>query len=282
MADRQKRTFFLGQNRINRSIYLLFVECGAIRVVVPDARVCFFKESAMKSAKRSFGKVRVAVLFVIVAGLVAVAVLARPVLAHCDRIDGPVAKDVERGLEAGDVTPILKWVNAEDEAELKSVFEHAMRVRGHGDDARRMADRFVLETAIRLHRLSEGAPYTGIQSADRPLPAPVVAVDTAMEQGDVDALIEDLQQTIEREVRRRFDTAQRTAASASESVEAGRASVHAYVELVHYVKGLHETIHTDGHAHGSSESAASDCCDAPSGASASSEEPASDHAAHQH
>ena len=46
-------------------------------------------------------------------------------LAHCDSADGPVAKAVERALERGNVNPVLAYVPATSEAELRAVFERA-------------------------------------------------------------------------------------------------------------------------------------------------------------
>src|SRR5512134_1099225 len=45
------------------------------------------------------------------------------VFAHCDTLDGPVVKTAKAALEKGDVTPILKWVKKEDEAEIKDLFK---------------------------------------------------------------------------------------------------------------------------------------------------------------
>ena len=81
--------------------------------------------------------------------------------AHCDSLDGPVITEARAALASGNVTPLLKWVTPQQEGEVTEVFEHVMKVRGLGDDAQRLADRFLFETLARLHRASEGAPYTG-------------------------------------------------------------------------------------------------------------------------
>src|SRR5512145_2994523 len=56
--------------------------------------------------------------------------------SHCDSLDGPVVRDARIALEAGDVTPVLKWVRQEHEAEIRDVFARATTVRALGDDAR--------------------------------------------------------------------------------------------------------------------------------------------------
>src|SRR5690606_7258947 len=53
----------------------------------------------------------------------ALGLLASPAFAHCDSMDGPVVQDAQRAIEAQDVTPVLKWVAAEDEDEIRSAFD---------------------------------------------------------------------------------------------------------------------------------------------------------------
>ncbi len=165
--------------------------------------------------------------------------LAARAWGHCDTLDGPVAIDVERATAEGDVAPVLKWIAADDEAEVRRVFAEAREVRQAGGAAAALADRYFLETAIRLHRESEGAPYTGVKPAGLPVEPAVAAVDGALREGSSSRLIERLQHRVAEAVGARFDAAHEAAGHAEHNVEAGRASVHAYVELVHYVEHLH-------------------------------------------
>lgn len=83
--------------------------------------------------------------------------------AHCDAEDGPVAKAVQKALETGNVNLVLPYAPAAAEAELQATFAEARKVRALGPDARKLADRLFLETAIRLHRAGEGAAFTGVK-----------------------------------------------------------------------------------------------------------------------
>ena len=67
------------------------------------------------------------------------------VLAHCDSLVGPVVQDARLGLEKGDPTPVLKWVNKEHEGEIRDAFKQTMAVREKGDDAKALADRYFFE-----------------------------------------------------------------------------------------------------------------------------------------
>jgi hypothetical protein len=46
---------------------------------------------------------------------------ARTAFAYCDTLDGPVVKEARAALEKGDVTPLLKRVKKNDEAEVRSL-----------------------------------------------------------------------------------------------------------------------------------------------------------------
>lgn len=179
----------------------------------------------------------------------------RPAAAHCDAMDGPVVTEALAAIKNADVTPLLKWVSAEQEDEIRQVFDRAQRVRHSGEDARELADTHFLETLVRLHRASEGAPYTGLKPAGSSSHPAITATDSALKAENIDQLVSRLQHAVEREVRQRFDTAVNAKNHPANDVEAGRHAVHAYVELVHYVKALHDTItspahgHTDNHGH---------------------------------
>jgi hypothetical protein len=41
--------------------------------------------------------------------------------AHCDSLDGPVLLEAKAALAEGDVTPLLKWVPRDHEAEIRNV-----------------------------------------------------------------------------------------------------------------------------------------------------------------
>ena len=172
--------------------------------------------------------------------------------AHCDALDGPVVIEAQQALAQRDVAPILKWVHEEDEGEVREAFEQALIVREKGAEARALADRYFFETLVRLHRASEGEPYTGLKPAGTD-PGPAVrATDRALERGDAGGLVQHITAEVEQGLRDRFEHARQARAQAGESVEAGRAYVAAYVELVHYAKRLlqdatHDATHVDTH-----------------------------------
>ena len=84
---------------------------------------------------------------------------------HCDTMDGPVVAAARRALEKEDVNLILPYVKENASADVKLAFEKALRARKVDPTAREVADFYFFETAVRLHRAGEGAPYTGLKPA---------------------------------------------------------------------------------------------------------------------
>ena len=119
--------------------------------------------------------------FVIVSGLVLGVSDAR---AHCDSVDGPVAKAIHKALETDNVNLVLPYAPASAEAELKATFAEARKVRGLGFDARKLADRSFMETAIRLHRAGEGAGFAGLKPAGIDYGPMIPAAEQSLESGD--------------------------------------------------------------------------------------------------
>jgi len=175
-------------------------------------------------------------------------VTATRALAHCDTLDGPVVADARLALARGDVTPVLKWVKAGDEAAIRDAFARTMAVRPLGAEAQALADQYFFETLVRVHRAGEGAPFDGLKPAGSVEPA-IAMADQALEQGSPDRLVKAIQAHAEEGIRERFGHALEARKHAAESVAAGRAWVEAYVTYVHYVEGVVGAVHAaSGHA----------------------------------
>lgn len=200
----------------------------------------------MKKAQRKYGWI------VLLALLAAVLALPLKSFAHCDTLDGPVVKTARAALEKGDVTALLKWVRTEDEQKIKDAFKHTLAVRGKGPEAKELADMYFFETLVRIHRAGEGAPYTGLKPGAEVDPA-VALADQALENGNIDKLVDVLSNALASGIRARFHRALETRQHADDSVAAGREFVEAYVVFTHYVEGLHGMITAGAVHHGADE-----------------------------
>ena len=165
-------------------------------------------------------------------------------LGHCDTMNGPVVADARRAFAANDVTPALKWVKPEAEAEIRSAFKQAAAVRAKGKDASDLAERHFFETLVRIHRAGEGAPFTGLK--DEPVEPIVAKTDAALAAGSVDDVVKLLQDAVAEGVRHRFEQVLSGSKNKDRDVADGREYVEAYVGFTHYVEHLHAAIEGGG------------------------------------
>lgn len=197
----------------------------------------------------------VRVLLAAAASVVLALAMPRPARAHCDTMDGPTVGDGRRALESGNANVALKWVDADHESELQAAFDLARRVRGLGDDARELADRYFLETLVRLHRAGEGEPYTGIRPSGIAIDEKVVAADRAIAEESL-APLEPLVSGDELpELRERFERVLATKDFDVDDLAAARGYIAAYVAFFHLAEGEehghepHGSHHEHGHRH---------------------------------
>jgi hypothetical protein len=161
--------------------------------------------------------------------------------AHCDTLGGPVVSDARQSLAKGDITPLLKWVSAEDERKIRTAFQKTLEVRKLGDQSRELADMYFFETLVRIHRAGEGAPYTGLKPGSAVDPA-VALADKALDSGSVDKLVKVLSGAMAKGIREHFQRALMAKKNADKSVADGRKFVESYVMFTHYAEGLHGII----------------------------------------
>lgn len=173
-----------------------------------------------------------------------------PVLsfAHCDALDGPVAKDAQKALHEGSIAPVLKWIGAEHEKEIKDVFNKVKEVRKQGGFSKELADLHFLETLVRLHRAGEKAPFTGIKPEGQT--APIVKLsDKAIQENDIEALIQKLNHHFSSSIREWYNKVVEAKKVAETSPQHGRSYVKAYVEYTHNIEKLHEIITSKNEHH---------------------------------
>ncbi len=173
--------------------------------------------------------------------------------AHCDTIGGPVTTAALRALDTNNVNAVLPYVPASAEPELTAAFTQAKSARAGGPDAKALADRSFMETAVRLHRAGEGAPYTGLKPAGTDLGPAIPAAEQALTSGKVEPLLEFLSREIEHGVRERFAQAAgdkpKEPTDAAE-VPAAREHVREELGFIGYVEAIYRAAKGGGHAEG--------------------------------
>lgn len=166
---------------------------------------------------------------------------------HCDTLDGPVVRAARKALEAGDVKLILPYVPQEGEAEVMRAFEKVLRLRGD-EQARELADLYFFETVVRIHRMGEGAAYTGLKPAGLDEGPVIPVAEKAIETGSPDELLKALSDMLREEVTHRFRRMQHLRESADKSVADAREYVEAMLGLQVWSHSIYEGMR--GQAHG--------------------------------
>jgi hypothetical protein len=169
--------------------------------------------------------------------------------AHCDSVEGPVVVDAKAALAKSDVAPVLKWITARQEPEIRDAFQRTLAVRKLGPEARQLADTAFFETLVRLHRETEGASYTGLKRGVKE-PAFIGNLESALASGSVDGFAKLVGEHAAAKVKERFAFALEAKTKADASPADGRAYVAAYVDLMHSTKAIVEAVHggSAGHA----------------------------------
>lgn len=119
-------------------------------------------------------------------------------------MEGPETETDRKALASGDVTPLLKWVAADDEQMIRTAFQKTLNIIKHGPQARDLADMYFFETLVRIQRAWEGAPHTGLKSGTAVDPA-VALADKALESGSVDKFVHILTDATVKGIRERFN-----------------------------------------------------------------------------
>lgn len=185
-------------------------------------------------------------------GIVTLLTALKPVTvqAHCDTGEGPAVKDGRKALETGNINYALKWIPADAEAEMRDVFEKALKVRTLGAGAAELADRLFLETMVRIHRVGEGVGFTGIQPVGTQIDPVVNAADEAIALGSDADLLPMVRQERRAELDKRFQGALAIKDFDVDDVAAARRYIAAYVSFFKYAEGEdHEHHGHEGHAH---------------------------------
>ncbi len=186
---------------------------------------------------------------VLLAGLALAPMSAR---AHCDAVDGPVAKAAVKALDTRNINLILPFAPAKAEPELSAAFKHTLAVRAMGAEARTLADRYFMETAVRLHRAGEGAPYTGLQPAGTDFGPAIPAAEKALETRKTDALLALMTELTAHGIADRFRDATAHGSATKEpataaDIASARERVSAELAFIGYVEGIY--LATKGGAH---------------------------------
>lgn len=164
--------------------------------------------------------------------------------AHCDSYDGPVIKDALTALDNNNVELVLKWIDSHQEQEVIALFNKTYNLKDGDIEVYTIVEKHFLETLVRLHRETEGAPFTGLKPAGSMTPM-VEMADRSIEINSMDEVSKTVTTHLEEVLRERYAKVMELSKTKDNSVEEGRAYVHAYVEYTHTLEALEHILHGD-------------------------------------
>lgn len=175
--------------------------------------------------------------------------VSAPAFAHCDSYDGPVIKDAVKALETNNVNMVFKWITQEQEKEIVGLFNKTYSLKKGDKEIYSIVEKHFFETLVRLHRETEGAPYTGLKPAGTTKQI-IVLSDKAIENHDIDKLLAQLNNHIGSVIKEKYHKVETLNKVKDNSAEQGRAYVEAYVDYTHSLEALHDILEGGGgHAH---------------------------------
>jgi len=186
--------------------------------------------------------------------------------AHCDTMEGPVVGDAQKALEENNSNYISRWGFAEDEGEVLAIFNQVMEVRDDSPEAQKLADQYLFENLVRIHRAGEGAPYTGVKPEETEIAKEVAGADASIAVGNLDPLKGIVSDEKITELEESFEEVMATKEFDENNVEAGREYVEAYVTFTHLAEeeghAAEEAVHgSETEVHDSTEGTENESAD---------------------
>ena len=173
---------------------------------------------------------------------------ALPASAHCDSFDGPTIKDAVKALETNNVNLVLKWITPEQEQVIIPLFNKTYSLKSGDKEVYEIVEKHFFETLVRLHRETEGAPFTGLKPAGTTKMI-VQLSDQALESKNVDDFLVKLNTHIGKTIKEKFDKVVALDKVKNDSPAKGREYVEAYVDYTHTIEAIHDiATQNDGHS----------------------------------
>lgn len=150
-------------------------------------------------------------------------------------------------IETHNVDLVLKWITEEQEQEIIPLFNKTIQLQKGDKEVYAIVKKHFYETLVRLHRETEGAPYTGLKPAGTTKQI-IQMTDKALEEGSVDDFLMKFSSHVGQVVRDKYQKVSELNKVKDDSIEQGRAFVEAYVEYTHTIEALDEILeHGSGH-----------------------------------
>ena len=203
-------------------------------------------QSRTETSKSNIFARKITLTYVII--LLLLMVKSAPVSGHCDSYDGPLIKDAIEALETNNVNLVLKWITIEQEKEIIPLFNKTYSLKNGDQEIYTIVEKHFFETLVRLHRETEGAPYTGLKPAGSTKKI-ILLSDEAIENENIDDLLGKLNNHIGKVILEKYEKVIALDKVKNDSSEKGREYVEAYVDYTHTIEAIRSIIENgNGHS----------------------------------
>ena len=127
-----------------------------------------------------------------------------------------------------------------------------MQVKDLSPKAKELSEKYFFENLVRIHRVGENAPFTGLKPSGTPVDAKVLAADKSIEVGNLFPLENMIEEHKMPELKERFEKVMALKNFDVNDLEAGREYIEAYVKFFKFAEGeedhhgaadAHEAVH---------------------------------------
>ena len=135
----------------------------------------------------------------------------------------------------------MKWITDEQEKEIIPLFNKTYNLKNGDKEVYAIVVKHFFETLVRLHRETEGAPYTGLKPAGSTKQI-VQMTDSALHEDDIEGFIVKLDNHLNKVVHEKYQKVAELNKVKDNSKDQGRAFVEAYVDYTHTIEAIHHII----------------------------------------
>lgn len=136
----------------------------------------------------------------------------------------------------------MPWIPQKAEHEIIEAFNKTLIARNQGKEAMEVADYWLYETVVRVHREGEGASYTGLKPAGLDWGPVVPRAEEAITKGNPKEVIDFINHTLKEELEVRFSRVMAKKNFDTNNVTAAREYVQAELGFVLFSHGLYAVI----------------------------------------
>lgn len=160
--------------------------------------------------------------------------------AHCDGIDGPVVMAAKKSIEENNVNYVLAWIKPEYEQEIRATYLQVMDIRNQNEETKKITDYYFFETVVRLHRLGEGEPYTGLKPSGTKVDKGIVLADQSIADHNLDELEASMINEVKKSLDDKYQVVMQKSNYDPNDIGAAREYVEAYVQFIHFSEKMFE------------------------------------------